>query len=721
MTETDRPKQPMASPAGAHGSGGSTLANTKLTKRQTEALGRVPCKFFRSAGGCSAGEACPFAHIPAGAGAGSNDGGSGADAAGGKAVCEYFLKGNCRYGAKCLLAHVREGEPLSMDRKNKRGAQAGARTASNGQHQGPVHQQQPPFYRGNSSRITGQHEQPSHPHDLRLAQPSSSNVHSSLQRSIPVPSLPHIHHTSAQSSMPFAPSRIDDFAFGLPDDLGPAAPPFGAALPPPLSQDLSSRNVSFSPGFVGSPPTAGPFGSSPFSNGQSVFFSSSQDADRVGIRSLMRPSSYTPGGAMSEQTSYLGIPQSSSSRSLTAQDHSIRGRLYAGHEELDLDEDGHNEEDFLPSSLSDLLTPAELERRRRNVEATADGRPEQDTSVHQSPSRAVWGSAQAGRSTPFDGQELLGRSDSQRLTAGADSSGGISSSPSRGHLANVSAPSSVSVGNKAWTPTPQQRINSRSDVKVGFDRFQDLRSQASISHAPGQSLPRGLAAGLSRLHLTSPERSQGDSGVSQVSARPPEGSAPPGRDQTLSPSQRSTPSHAGFGPIGSLRNNASSPLSQGPDSTLDVHDLGPTAPSSLLPHRAPGGFQSRFDFSSERSSVDSSDKKGGEVSDSSRPGREALSNGLTSSSSSARAGKTSSSSPSGLAASGSPSALGTLRTWTTGEQSGMKKGSGTGAITSTLSFGATTSPAFVGAGSSDQEHGRRGEEDGEEVGVFELE
>lgn len=120
MSETDKPNPPMTSPAGAQivvgggGGGGSTLANTKLTKRQTEALGRVPCKFFRSAGGCSAGEACPFAHIPAGAGSGSNDSGSGADAAGGKAVCEYFLKGNCRYGAKCLLAHVREGEPLSV-------------------------------------------------------------------------------------------------------------------------------------------------------------------------------------------------------------------------------------------------------------------------------------------------------------------------------------------------------------------------------------------------------------------------------------------------------------------------------------------------------------------------------------------------------------------------------------------------------------------------------
>jgi hypothetical protein len=604
-----------------------------------------------------------------------------------------------------------------MDRKNKRGAQGGARTASNGQQQGQVHQQPAPFYRGNSSRAPGPHEYPSHPQDPRLGPSSSSNVPNSLQRSIPMPSLPHLHHGSAQSSMAFAPSRMDDFAFGLPDDLGPAASSFGIALPPPPLQESSARNVSFSPGFVGSPPTTGPFGSSPFSNGQSVFFSSSQDAERADRRPFMRPASYTLGGTTSEQGSYLGIPQSTSSRSLTAQDHSIRSRLFAEQEELDPEEDGHNEEDFLPSSLSDLLTPAELERRRRNVQATATkGRAGQDLSVTRSPPPTVWGGTPPGRPTPFDvRRERLSRLDGQGLATETGSPGGFGSSPGRAHLANVSAPSSVSTGNKAWTTTTSHpQSSSRSDIKVGFDRFQELRSQASISHAPGQSLPRGLAAGLSRLHLTSPERSEGESGPSQVSAGAPGGSVQPHRDQTLSPVGRATPSYAAFGPIGSARNSAASPLSQGlADSTLGVHDLGPTAPSSLLPHRAPGGFQSRFDFSSERSSVDGADRTGGE---------NAMPNGLAS-----NAGNASSNSQSALAsASGSPSARGALKTWTTGEQSGAIKGSSSsGASAPSVAFGAAASPAIVGvgvgAGGSDQDHARRGEEDGEEVGVFELE
>lgn len=92
-------------PVAAASDAGSTLANTKLTKRQSEALGRVPCKFFRSANGCSAGESCPFAHIAPGEGSGSG---------GVKTVCEFFLKGNCRFGHKCALAHLREGEPMSV-------------------------------------------------------------------------------------------------------------------------------------------------------------------------------------------------------------------------------------------------------------------------------------------------------------------------------------------------------------------------------------------------------------------------------------------------------------------------------------------------------------------------------------------------------------------------------------------------------------------------------
>ncbi|KAI9886566.1 MAG: hypothetical protein M1823_001608 [Watsoniomyces obsoletus] len=51
----------------------------------------VPCKFFLQ-GACQAGKACPFAHS--------------VDPATTQAPCKYFAKGNCKFGAKCALAHL---------------------------------------------------------------------------------------------------------------------------------------------------------------------------------------------------------------------------------------------------------------------------------------------------------------------------------------------------------------------------------------------------------------------------------------------------------------------------------------------------------------------------------------------------------------------------------------------------------------------------------------
>ncbi|KAI9850630.1 MAG: hypothetical protein M1838_005344 [Thelocarpon superellum] len=51
----------------------------------------VPCKFFRQ-GACQAGKACPFSHS--------------VDATTVQTPCKYFAKGNCKFGAKCALAHI---------------------------------------------------------------------------------------------------------------------------------------------------------------------------------------------------------------------------------------------------------------------------------------------------------------------------------------------------------------------------------------------------------------------------------------------------------------------------------------------------------------------------------------------------------------------------------------------------------------------------------------
>lgn len=79
---------------------GSALANAKLSTKKKEALGQVPCKFFRN-NGCSAGDACPFAHTMPGEGQP-------------KAVCQWYIKGSCRFGHRCALAHILPGQPMSV-------------------------------------------------------------------------------------------------------------------------------------------------------------------------------------------------------------------------------------------------------------------------------------------------------------------------------------------------------------------------------------------------------------------------------------------------------------------------------------------------------------------------------------------------------------------------------------------------------------------------------
>jgi len=82
-------------------------------------LSHVPCKFYK-VGGCTAGSSCPFSH---------STGEPGAQ----KETCTWFVKGNCKFGHKCALAHILPGQSMAMDRKNKKAAQsAAAATATAG-------------------------------------------------------------------------------------------------------------------------------------------------------------------------------------------------------------------------------------------------------------------------------------------------------------------------------------------------------------------------------------------------------------------------------------------------------------------------------------------------------------------------------------------------------------------------------------------------------------
>ena len=76
--------QPMGE---AKGTPGLCVIRDGWTDIPAEALSHVPCRFYR-AGTCTAGSSCPFSH---------EEGGT-------KEICQWFLKGNCKFGHKCSSA-----------------------------------------------------------------------------------------------------------------------------------------------------------------------------------------------------------------------------------------------------------------------------------------------------------------------------------------------------------------------------------------------------------------------------------------------------------------------------------------------------------------------------------------------------------------------------------------------------------------------------------------
>ncbi|ETS62080.1 hypothetical protein PaG_03639 [Moesziomyces aphidis] len=537
---------------------GSALANAKLSSKKKEALGQVPCKFFRS-NGCSAGASCPFAHTLPG------DGGQ-------KSVCQWFLKGNCRFGHKCALAHVLPGQPMSMDRKNKRAAQhgqplpqppqhamaAGANVAGQ-PHLSPAGQAKSNAPRQASSQLS--QTQPQGPNGPQQALPNRAGVAGPMPSQLPV--------QGSNRNASFA-SRDHDLPFGMPEDLHPGGPTSGVASadragfeggalasaavpdasmstsftgstslqrPGSLSQSLSASLSAPQPfggldssaaaaAFGTSASAARVFGSSPFSHpgGHSLFFSGSQDSEG-GAGPFARSNRDTFGarsmGRMDDGASLWNGMRAASSQSI--------GRGERDVEEIE------DAEDFLPSSLSDLLTPAELERRRRShgLSSSFAGKDERVTVAQSMPSHA----GAYGSSLGFG-----------RSAIGAE----------RAKASNIA------------TGFQQQKQGGGGLDAYAFREGGSLSSSASRTaahHAPGQSLPQGLAAGLSRMHL----RTGGSSDTGLGS----------GVFGSVGGTERSA--------FASSFSQSSQPALRVPGS-LDEFALGPTAPSSVLPHRSPLGF-----------------------------------------------------------------------------------------------------------------------------------
>lgn len=541
------------------------------------------------------------------------------------------MKGNCKFGHKCALAHVLPGQSMAMDRKNKKAAQQAASGGKDGGAKGG---------RGNSRRDA--------PRNPLLASGSGGRA--------PAGRPPITLPSKARASAPAPGLKETDFASLLEDKLegkedkkslsgspettpkneeaprveainaepsiekvsksaSPVSLPMSARKPP----SQSPRNPPLDFGPIGSPPRAtssasparalngispgtspsqraanGFLSSSPFSapGSQSMFML--DDQQNRGMTASLGAGLTMGGGFGRGNRSGYGLSSSQVPQSALA---------------LRAEDDG-DMEDFIPSSLSDLLTPEERSRRMSRSNSGQGGTPltaghladQLQQGVGLSSSLGQGGSGHRySRSVPA--QSLLGdisaiwseKSGNQapvglpaspsHLNVGngtpssftSNSFGGRSFTEEHSYLNPSNASAAFLPGNMHHHLAPKQALSSnlgrgfrdngqlsqraasgniqrapfnaspsshrpiplQPEIPADDPNLLSPNARALHAHAPGQSLPQGLAAGYSRIHalpalpLPSPSSTAGFSvspGPTNMFAQGPYGTNLTGND-----------------------------------------------------------------------------------------------------------------------------------------------------------------------------------------------
>lgn len=596
-------------------------------------LSHVPCKFFK-VGSCTAGVSCPFSHA-------NNEPGQP------KGVCAWFVKGNCKFGHKCALAHILPGQSMAMDRKNKKAAQLAANANGQAKEGGKSGKSSKSGSQsGAGSAVSGSGSGPTRNSLLSGSTAPTRILQGSARAPMPIPLK-----AAVSPSAPAPPVQDTDFAsYGLPDEDNklPTAPAQNKSFASPPTEDSSLLESDDAPPEVHieapaalnapatllpfhspsaprqmrlpeNPPDLGPIGS-PRSvsshghvarvNGFSPSTSPSQGA------AILSTSPFSAPGTQSVFFSYENKPnlsddlkaRSGIAASLGAT-HEWRPELPAGGTldgfRGDIVVEDEDLEDFVPGSLSELLTPEEKSRRysrtlHTNVNAGmawgANSRPSAETHHHRysrsvpAPSllgdiKSIWseggqnviGSPRkggidvgpsgavptVGNGTPnsfrsasaFGGHShaddhinsFLSPSNASAAFLPGNSQAYLnarSGAPRPGMATGVSGPRGHAPGNVNGSlnvnaaillsrindpvPAPVQRqqpfdgtseslgnlpfqlgrpIPNGSDLRGNEDDGRNALSpsvRALQAHAPGQSLPQGLAAGYSRIHALPP-------------------------------------------------------------------------------------------------------------------------------------------------------------------------------------------------------------------------
>ncbi|KAK4050838.1 hypothetical protein OIV83_003260 [Microbotryomycetes sp. JL201] len=495
-------------------------------------LSHVPCKFFK-ANSCTAGASCPFSH-------------------------------DMTQPGTCALAHILPGQPMSYDRKNKRAAQTALREAqaqavnavqaatfSDGLGTSPASREAgfgiqagPPqsgLARSLHNTVDGfstsrasdwSHAQPvfSGGESLFGSPPGSGQTfdqaqsfntathHSKTATFISAPSglSQTLQHTGATSGA----NRSSMAAQLMLGEQARRSSNTSETLSPPRlhaqSRHSSYMSTGASSGFDhnASSPRATPastiFGTSPFQGSRGLFLPSSFDSNE----DLFGRSPPARNGAMDMRRSLSnGWPAPLGGGGDSADESALDAQ----------DDDDELDEAFLPSSLNDLLTPEEQRRRASKVGTRPNDLMTLPSPTGPAASRSVPAEISLARTNATVVKDQPQPRPRPPVTV---SSSSIEGTNPRAASFTPTSPPVTSASGLSSSVHLQPRLSQRSsgftanglanatrsttsslDPPLYSSSF-DNRSFASLGASPPSaalltgSLPGGLAAGLSQLHLT---------------------------------------------------------------------------------------------------------------------------------------------------------------------------------------------------------------------------
>ncbi|KAF2268526.1 hypothetical protein CC78DRAFT_373240 [Lojkania enalia] len=451
---------PMPVPGGPHARmGNGHAANMRgmgfdgpRSPPNNKSTSHVPCKFYRQ-GACQAGKACPFLHSD--------------EPLAERAPCKYFTKGNCKFGPKCALAHILPNGHI-VNRNNLAGGPGAFNLGSR------VNLPHPPEPAPGSSLLTMQaHMQP----------PANYNY----------PLQDEYFGKQQYDMIP----TIDTTFTSLPGSNYGSPPNEGGRLPiSPVQKGLSVMDVqlpaSFDSNGISHVARYGPIASSMPAGFGANSPPSSFQGDSPALRNL-RDSAF--GDDSRNRAAALGssppdsIEQPLGRRIMHSEMRAAgrKGMLSASvgarppmavHDDWDeTDLVGRFEEELIPSSLNDLLTPQEKMRRFSRDHGENDGSLSHKHSLSRlgaSPTTSdlKMGSPSAATSSPSRFQSLWGKSRQSNET-GAES--GLGTSPF-GHIGSPLRNSSLHPG-----ASPSLRAVSRPTASEANPFVSSPPRQASMS------------------------------------------------------------------------------------------------------------------------------------------------------------------------------------------------------------------------------------------------